>query len=59
MIVLYMYVTDMYSDGKQIVTYRHDKFSNSGKVEMYGNSRAVLWYILLSSNYPMARALLL
>ena len=46
MIVLYMYVTDMYSDGKQIVTYRHDKFSNSGKVEMYGNSRAVLWYIL-------------
>ena len=30
-------------------------FSNSGKVEMCGDSKADLSYIRLSSNHPMAR----
>ena len=29
--------------------------SNSGKVKVYGNSRAVLSDILFSSNYPLAK----
>ena len=29
-------------------------FSNSGKVEVCGDSKAVLSYILLSPNHPMA-----
>ena len=51
-----MYVTHMYSMASRLLRTDVISFSNSGKVEMYGNSRAVLSYILLSSNYLMARA---
>ena len=56
MIVLYMYVTHMYSMASRLLNTGMINFRNSGKVEMYGNSRAVLLYIRLSSNYRMARA---
>ena len=57
MIVLYMYVTHMYSMASRLLHTGMINFRNSGKVEMYGNSRAVLLYILLSSNYLMTGAL--
>ena len=40
--------------------YSHEQLnsSNSGKAEMCGDSKAVLSYILLSSNHPMAGYLL-
>ena len=37
------------------ITTGMTNFSNSGKVEMCGASNAVLSYIFLSSNHPMAR----
>ena len=37
------------------ITTGMTNFSNSGKVEMCGDSNAGLSYILLSANHPMAR----
>ena len=52
-----MYITHMHIIGSiGLPLTGMINFSNSEKVEMYGNGRAVLLYILLSSNYPMARS---
>ena len=50
-----MYVSHMYSMANRLLRTGMIHFSNSGKVEMYGHSRAVLLYIRLSPNYPVAR----
>ena len=50
-----MYVNHMYSMANRLLRTDIIDFSNSVKIEMYGNSRAVLSYILLSSNYPTAK----
>ena len=55
MIILCMYITHMYSMANRLLRTVMTNFSNSEKVEMYGNSRAVLLNIL-SSNYPIVRA---
>ena len=50
-----MYVNHMYSMANRLLRTDIINFSNSVKIEMCGNSRAVLSYILLSSNYPTTK----
>ena len=60
MIVLHMYVTHIYSmastESDYYIQARLILATPDLKVEMYGCCSVVLLYILLSSNYPMARA---
>ena len=51
-----MYVAHMYSMTNRLFRTDIINFNNSGKVEMYGNSRAVSSYLFLSPNCLMARA---